>query len=133
SFFLQCEPVTSNHAVIVTVEDEEDQREVETLAVTRSKSKAISNQERALPPVPPPTRSVSIPSPSPADPVTAETKKEPAFRYESKANSPDAAKRLYKTILSTTIPHLTISDLLSISPELRKEAVEHSRTQRVPA
>ncbi|KAG2336474.1 hypothetical protein BDR05DRAFT_896667, partial [Suillus weaverae] len=26
-----------------------------------------------------------------------------------------------------------ISDLLSISPELRREAVEHSRTQRVPA
>ncbi|KAG2055736.1 hypothetical protein BDR06DRAFT_311334 [Suillus hirtellus] len=45
SFFLQCEPVTLNHTVIVMVEDEEDQREVETLAVTRSKSKVTSNQE----------------------------------------------------------------------------------------
>ncbi|KAG1902002.1 uncharacterized protein F5891DRAFT_1187029 [Suillus fuscotomentosus] len=86
------------------------------------------------PPVTTPTLPASIPASSqPVEPVTTEIKKEPAFRYESKANSPDAAKRLYETILGTTIPHLTISELLSISPELRKEAVEHSRSKALVA
>ncbi|KAG2739335.1 hypothetical protein P692DRAFT_20685966, partial [Suillus brevipes Sb2] len=135
SYFLQCEPVTANHAVIMTVEDEEDEPMVEALAVTRSKSKAASHSEKGSVsiPAPPPSHSVSIPAPSDSTkPAIIEPKKEPAFRYESKATSPNAAKRLYEAILNTPIQHITISDLLSISPDLRKEAVEHSRTHRVP-
>ncbi|KAG2050219.1 hypothetical protein BDR06DRAFT_892195, partial [Suillus hirtellus] len=30
------------------------------------------------------------------------------------------------------VPHITVTDLLAISPELRKEAVDHCRTHRVP-
>ncbi|KAG2348490.1 hypothetical protein BDR05DRAFT_944595 [Suillus weaverae] len=169
SYFLQCDPVVENHAVIVTVE-EEDQT-AGTLAVTRSKSKAAKETPSDAEPTSssPATRSVSISTPIPAirsasipasvpithpvvipassasvptpsQPVSletgkttnTETKKEPAFRYELKAALLDAAKRLYDTILNTPIHNLTISDLLSISLDLRKEAVNYSRTQRVP-
>jgi hypothetical protein len=36
-------------------------------------------------------------------------------------------------ILNMPISHLMISDLLSISPDLHKEAIEHSHTHKVPA
>ncbi|KAG3229865.1 hypothetical protein P692DRAFT_201702006, partial [Suillus brevipes Sb2] len=30
------------------------------------------------------------------------------------------------------VPNLTVADLLAISPELRRETIEHCRTQRIP-
>ncbi|KAG2738247.1 hypothetical protein P692DRAFT_20859587 [Suillus brevipes Sb2] len=123
SYFLQCTPVVENHAVVVTVEEEDDDEGRKVLAITRSKAKATAatNNDQPLSPA------CSLP-PIPKDVAP----KAPAFKYESKATSPDAAKRVYENILNIPVPHLTISDLLSISPDLRKEAIEHSRTQRVP-
>ncbi|KAG2741546.1 hypothetical protein P692DRAFT_20705958, partial [Suillus brevipes Sb2] len=131
SYFLQCVPVTENHAVVVTVEEERDAQEGEVLAVTRSKAKAalpIENEPQTHTPHP----VITPPSKSAASPIV-ENPKPPAFRYESKATAPDSVHRVFKTILETVVPHLTISDLLAISPELRKDAVEHCRTHRVPA
>ncbi|KAG2739862.1 hypothetical protein P692DRAFT_201728967, partial [Suillus brevipes Sb2] len=34
-------------------------------------------------------------------------------------------------MLNTPVPNITIADLLAISPDLRREAVEHCRTHRV--
>ncbi|KIK33154.1 hypothetical protein CY34DRAFT_29325, partial [Suillus luteus UH-Slu-Lm8-n1] len=132
SYFLQCVPVTENHAVVVTVEEERDAQEGEVLAVTRSKAKAMSPIELNEPQTHAPQPIVTPPSKH-AESTTTENPKSPAFRYESKAAAPDSAQRVFKTILETVVPHLTISDLLAISPELRKEAVEHCHTHRVPA
>ncbi|KAG2738177.1 hypothetical protein P692DRAFT_20654483, partial [Suillus brevipes Sb2] len=52
--------------------------------------------------------------------------KAPAYVYESKA-----ASRIYQSMLNTPVPNITIADLLAISPDLRREAVEHCRTHRV--
>ncbi|KIK32963.1 hypothetical protein CY34DRAFT_100491 [Suillus luteus UH-Slu-Lm8-n1] len=139
SYFLQCHPVVGNHAVIVAVEEETDEQSAEALAVTRSKAKVV-NAEGTNPDAQavasPPRKSItSVPDPvltsSPPSASTISSPAPPVFKYESKAASPDAAKRLYNTILNMPIQHLTVADLLSISPDLRKEAVEYSRTQRV--
>lgn len=124
SYFLQCNPVTESHAVAVTIEEEEDAQEGGVLAVTRSKTKtAPPSEDPITPPVVP-----SPPKPAEA-PVIEKT---PAFKYESKAATPEATQRIYRDILNTVVPHLTIADLLAVSPELRKEAVEHCRTHQVP-
>jgi hypothetical protein len=65
-------------------------------------------------------------------PPDIEMKKPPAFTYESKAAAPHVIQNVFKGILDMVVPHLTISDLLAISPELRKEAVDHCRTHQVP-
>jgi hypothetical protein len=98
-------------------------------ATTRSKTKASSS---VAPQVdarnPPSVQSVS------AEPkiLTAEPKKPPAFTYKSKAAMPEVVQRVFQGILETTIPHIMVADLLAISPELRKEAVKHCHTHRVP-
>jgi hypothetical protein len=61
-----------------------------------------------------------------------ELKKPPAFTYESKAAAPDAVQYIFKNILDVMVPHITVVDLLTISPKLHKEAVEHCCTHRVP-
>ncbi|KAG0691653.1 hypothetical protein DFH29DRAFT_883985 [Suillus ampliporus] len=128
AYFLQCTPVVENHAVVVTIEEEEDQDcKVHVNAITRSKAKAAESAPQDTP-TPKLTRTIEGP-PKPQDP---DSKKQPAFTYESKAAAPDAAGRIYGSILDMVVPHLTVADLLAISPDLRKEAVEHCRTQRVP-
>jgi hypothetical protein len=49
-----------------------------------------------------------------------ESKKLPAFTYESKAVNPDAIQHIFKGILNITIPNITVVDLFAISPELQK-------------
>ncbi|KAG2047092.1 hypothetical protein BDR06DRAFT_1032890 [Suillus hirtellus] len=131
SYFLQCEPVVKNH-VIVTVEDSSDEDyQPDVNAVTRSKAKIaiISNPE----PKPDPTPStLSRLIEAPPKESTVEAKKPPAFTYESKAATPDTIQRVFKSILDVTVPHITVVDLLAISPKLRKEAINHCRTHRVP-
>jgi hypothetical protein len=106
-----------NHAVVVTVEDEDDEQSA-ALAITWSKAKAVHTLEEA----PSETISSQTPAQTPASEAirleTPDLKRTPAFRYESKAVTPDAAKHVYEAILNTPLPHLTISDLLSISPDL---------------
>lgn len=43
-----------------------------------------------------------------------------------------AIQCVFKGILEMTVPHLTVADLLAISPKLRKEAVDHCHMHRVP-
>ncbi|KAG2074255.1 hypothetical protein BDR04DRAFT_1115775 [Suillus decipiens] len=119
-----CAPVAGNH-VVMTTKDEKKKADVN--AIMRSKAKEN----------PIPSKSKDDLSPSPLieaapEPLDSAMKKPPAFSYESKAAAPDATQCIYKTILNMMVPHITVSDLLAISPELRKEAVEHCRTHRVP-
>jgi len=126
SYFLQCELVVENHAIVVNIEDSSDEESnypLDVNAVTRSKAKASSS---AMPETDPAADTTKAPP-------SVETKKPPAFTYKSKAASPDAVQRVFKGILEVTVPNITVADLLAISPELRKEAVEHCRTHRVPA
>jgi len=134
TYFLQCEPVAENHAVVVTVEDCEEDDAKDVLAITRSKTKTASNdkKESATPSqaliTNPPNRSQPLPQVT----DTPQPPKTPAYTYESKAASPDATQCVYQGILNMMVPNLTVSDLLAISPDLRQEAVEHCRTQRKP-
>jgi hypothetical protein len=120
-----------NHAVVVTIEEEEDKEGV-SLAITQLKAKMAQTPEEAPsqtktnpPTPPPPTNTIQLDIP--------DSKRTPTFHYESKAVTPDAAKCIYEVILNMPISHLMISNLLSISPDLHKEAIEHSRTHKVPA
>ncbi|KAG2743495.1 hypothetical protein P692DRAFT_20650182, partial [Suillus brevipes Sb2] len=141
TFFLQCAPVAETHAIAVTIEDEEESAEV--LAITCSKAKS-SNKEKI--PVkdqqsqPTPT-DLKKDTPALSAKTTAndkqlirlDDKRTPAFTYESKAASPEATQRVYRSILDMVVPNLTVADLLAISPDLHRETVEHCRTQRIPA
>ena len=135
SYFLQCTRIAENHATVTTIEDEEPR--VEALAITRSKAKseALKDtspvQEPSAEPdvtVLPRTRNQSCSTEFPPSNVCA--KKIPAYTYESKAATPDAASRVYQNVLNTAVPNVTISDLLAISPDLRREAVDHCRVHR---
>jgi hypothetical protein len=46
-------------------------------------------------------------------------KKTPAYVYESKAATLDVASCIYQNILSTTVPNITVADLLAVSPDLQ--------------
>ncbi|KAG1787396.1 hypothetical protein EV424DRAFT_1356545 [Suillus variegatus] len=115
-----CVPMAENHAVIVTVEEEEDPVETPEAEQESSKTNAPSTHD-------------ITPSTLPSSITSVQTKwTPPAFTYESKAASPETARRVFKSVLEMTVPNLTISDLLAISPDLRKEAVEYCKVQRVP-
>ncbi|KAG2072452.1 hypothetical protein BDR04DRAFT_1117035 [Suillus decipiens] len=124
SYFLQCAPVAGNHVVMAT---KDEKKKADVNAITRSKAKEN--------PIPSESKDDLSPSPlieAAPEPLDSAMKKPPAFSYESKAAAPDATQRIYKTILNMMVPHITVSDLLAISPELRKKAVEHCCTHRVP-
>ncbi|KAG1811602.1 hypothetical protein EV424DRAFT_1349620 [Suillus variegatus] len=133
SYFLQCVPMAENHAVVITMEEEEDPVETpEVLAITRSMSKVLAAEQESSKTNAPSTHDIT-PSTLPSSITSVQTKRTPpAFTYESKAASPETARRVFKSVLEMMVPNLTISDLLAISPDLRKEAVEYCKVQRVP-
>ena len=60
-------------------------------------------------------------------------KQTPAYTYESKATNPITTKEMFSKILEVIVPSITVGDLLAISPDLWKEAVEYTHTHHVPA
>ncbi|KAG2067662.1 hypothetical protein BDR04DRAFT_1158790 [Suillus decipiens] len=126
SYFLQCTKIAENHATVTTIE--EDDSGADTLAITHSKAKnavlnsidtknpkevtSLSSNSRTHTQAPP----VEI---SPPDIPPTLQKKTPTYSYESKAAIPDAASRIYQTMLDTAVPNITIADLLAVSPDLR--------------
>src|ERR1700678_2154478 len=119
AMFVSCSPAPDPvvSAVVQEGEDTDDDAPVAAFATTRSKAKEKKAAPRPSPVVPP---SVSLP------------KKNLAFTYESKAIFPEALKIVKQKILDTVIPGVTLAELISISPELRKETMEHCKTQRIP-
>jgi hypothetical protein len=115
SCILAPNPVVST--VVQDKEDMDDDAPVTTFATTRSKAKANETAPKPSPVVPP---SVSLP------------KKNPAFTYKSKAIISEALKVVKQKILDTVIPGVMLAELMSISPKLQKETMEHCKTQRVP-
>ncbi|OJA09148.1 hypothetical protein AZE42_09545 [Rhizopogon vesiculosus] len=125
TYFLQCAPIVENHAVVVVIEEEDEEpQDAKVFAITHSKSKAV----KSVSTVPPPrSREETLPQ------AAAESKKTPAFTYESKAASPDAMQHVYQEILNIVVPSVTVADLLAISTDLHKEAVEHCQAHCIPA
>ena len=121
TMFVSCipapEPVIS---AVVQEEDMDDDTPVTAFATTRSKAKEKTLLEATSKSTPVDPPSVQIP------------KKSPAFTYESKAIIPEALKIVKQKILDAVIPGITVAELMSISPELRKETMEHCKTQRIP-
>ena len=122
TMFVSCipasDPVVS--AVVQEEEDSDNDAPVNAFATTRSKTK-----EKPLP--------AAVPKPSPVIPPSVSLpKKNPAYTYESKAILPEAISVVKKKIMDTVIPGVTLAELMSISPELRKETMDHCKTQRVP-
>ncbi|KAG1874755.1 hypothetical protein DFJ58DRAFT_721750 [Suillus subalutaceus] len=142
SYFLQCTRIVENHATVTTVKD--DDSGADTLAITCSKAKNVvlnsddpaplqekSNEATSLlssSHAHQQTRSINVPLP---DIPLAPPKKTPAYVYESKAAIPDAASCIYQSMLNMAVPNVTITDLLTVSSDLRREAVEHCKTHRV--
>jgi hypothetical protein len=114
SYFLQCELVIENHAVVVNIEDSSDEESnypLDINAVTRSKAKASSSATPEADPASDMTKA----------PPSVESKKPPAFTYKSKAASPDAVQRVFKGILEVTVPNITVADLLPLVLNDRKK------------
>jgi hypothetical protein len=77
--------------------------------------------------------SAQPPPRTPISNVHPESKKaQPSYTYKSKAANTNSTKQILQNVLDLVIPSITVSDLLTISPELQKEAVDHCRTQCVP-
>ncbi|GBE78906.1 Retrovirus-related Pol polyprotein from transposon 412 [Sparassis crispa] len=58
-------------------------------------------------------------------------KSTPAFIYESKAAVPNAAHAIFSRMLDVVVPNVTVGELLAVSPDLCKEAIDHSRMHRI--
>jgi hypothetical protein len=124
-YFLQCDPIVENHAVVVTVEDTKDEDEHKNvLAITHSKAKATPSSPKetaALPcasKISPASPTTCIPGPSKLSDTQLAHLKTPAYTYESKAASPETTQCIYQNILNMVVPNLTILNLLAISPDL---------------
>ena len=61
-----------------------------------------------------------------------DSKKTPVYTYKSKAANPHAVKQMLTRLLDAIVPSIAVSDLLAISPDLRREVVEFSRTHCIP-
>ena len=57
----------------------------------------------------------------------------PTYTYESKAMNPAITKQTFSKILDVIVPSITVGDLLAISPDIRKEAVDYARTHCIPS
>jgi hypothetical protein len=128
--------------MVTTIED--DDSGADALAITRSKAKNAvldnidagpsqkklkeANSTTSDTQAQSQTRSIEdlIPD-TPAIPP----KKTPMYVYKSKAATPDAASCIYQNMLSTIVPNIMVTDLLAVSPDLQREAVEHCRTHWV--
>ena len=66
---------------------------------------------------------------NPDIPLQSTTKKNPAYTYESKAILPEALSSIKKKILELLVSVITVADLMSISPELHRETMDHCKTQ----
>ncbi|KIK36913.1 hypothetical protein CY34DRAFT_16062 [Suillus luteus UH-Slu-Lm8-n1] len=111
-------------------------KSLNVLAITHSKAKKIaSTPPEKTPTTQPPSDNV-VKHLLESTNLTSEKQliqKTPDYTYESKASAPQAAQHVYQNMLNMVVSNLTIADLLTISPDLRSEAVNHCCTQRVPA
>ena len=134
SFVFQCVPIAKNNTVII---DADEDAEVHAITWSKMKEKEVSkspqenthkkeggersdspkNQEQS--------KEDSFPS--------IPDKRTPAYTYKSKAMNPTTTKEMFGKILEVIIPSITVGDLLAISPDLRKEAVDYTCTHRIPA
>jgi len=55
-----------------------------------------------------------------------------AYTYKSKAMNPAVTKQTFGKILNVIVP-ITVGDLLAISPDLWKEAINYAHTQCIPS
>ncbi|KIM52198.1 hypothetical protein SCLCIDRAFT_32849 [Scleroderma citrinum Foug A] len=132
TYIFQCMPVVENNTVIMEVEEE-----VDICAMTRSKAKAkeSSSVEREKGDS---AQKEGMGNPcecTPNDSAAASSldKRVPAYTYESKAINPAITKQTFSKILNVIVPSITVGDLLAISSDIRKEAVNYAHTQCIPS
>ncbi|KIM49979.1 hypothetical protein SCLCIDRAFT_34838 [Scleroderma citrinum Foug A] len=132
TYIFQCMPIVENNAVIMEVEEEAD-----VCAMMRSKVKAkeSSNVEREKGDS---AQKEGMGKPhehTPNDSPSASSldKCAPAYTYKSKAMNPPITKQTFSKILNVIVPSIMVSDLLAISPDIRKEAVDYARMQHIPS
>ena len=128
SFIIQCLPLVENNAIIIEADED-----AEVHAITRSKAKekdpSMSQREEADS-----TQKkeggeksgVSKSQERPQEKTSPSDKRVPAYTYESKATNPITTKQTFSKILDAIVPSITVGDLLAISPDLRKEAVDYA-------
>ena len=56
----------------------------------------------------------------------------PTYTYKSKAMNPAITKQTFSKILNVIVPSIMVGDLLAISPDIPKEAVDYARMQHIP-
>ena len=151
SYLFQCMPVARSSAVIVDADDDYDvlaitwnqgkvvrERKEESsgkLVDEEGKTKGPSKEEEDSRQRRLDDEEIKNPSQAVKDNATMHSfnsKKTPAYTYESKAANPHAVKQMLNQLLNAIVPSITVSDLLAISPDLRREVVEFSHTHCIP-
>ncbi|KAL4079736.1 hypothetical protein J3A83DRAFT_4185699 [Scleroderma citrinum] len=107
TYLFQCIPIAKNNALITEIEEE-----VDVCAITSSKAKAKENSNAN---------------------TNLLDKHVLAYTYESKAMNPTATKQMFTKMLDVIIPSIMVGNLLTISPDLQKEAVNYACTQCIPS
>ncbi|KAJ3924527.1 MAG: hypothetical protein NXY57DRAFT_969692, partial [Lentinula lateritia] len=102
------------------------------MAVTRSAGKRKQREEDTedQPKVKETRKQPRIPVNLPGPLTTSGSK--PAFTYESKAEDPNAATKMFRRTLDVVVPDVTVRDLVSLSSDLRKQWIDHTKVQRIP-
>jgi len=122
TYVFQCVPIVENNTVITEVEDEAD-----VCAITRSKAKAKENSDSEQGKGDSTKKGEDVAKSHERvpgnDPSSSLDRRTPAYTYESKAMNPAVTKQTFSKVLDVIVPSITVSDLLAISPDLRKEAV----------
>ena len=132
TYIFQCMPIVENNAVIMEMDEEAD-----ICAMTRSKAKAKESsnvkQEKGDSAQ---KKGIGKPcehTPNGSPSASSLDKRAPAYTYESKAMNPAITKQTFSKILNVIVPSITVSDLIAISPDIRKEAVNYACMQRIPS
>ena len=125
-------PIVENNAVIMEVEEEAD-----ICAMTRSKAKAEESsnvkQEKGDSAQKEGMGKPCECAPNNSASASSLDRHAPAYTYESKAMTPAITKQTFSKILDIIVPSIMVSDLLAISPDIQKEAVDYARTQHIPS
>ena len=133
SFIFQCAPIAKNNAIIIDINEDAEVHMI-TWSKTKEKEASKSPQENThkkeggersdSPKNQDQSKEDSFPS--------VPNKQTPAYTYKSKAMNSTATKEMFSKILEVIVPSITISDLLTISPDLWKEAVDYTCTHHIP-
>ena len=115
------------------VEKNEEDMPVAAFATTHSKAEIVPSLDIVEEPVSRMSKTAISLEKYPDRLLPAAAKKNPAFMYKLKTFLPDVLATIKKKILDSLVSGITVADLMSISPELRKKTMECSAKIIQPA